>query len=74
MAKNNDDSTNLDISKLSFEEGLKNLEGIVSSVETGNAALEDVILAYERGVKLLEHLRNKLNGAEEKLKILQQKQ
>lgn len=59
------------ISELTFEEGLKMLEELVSKVESGSLALDKAIVSYEKGVKLIDRLRSLLSGAEEKLKILQ---
>lgn len=55
---------------LSFENGLKLLEELVEKVESGGLPLDKAILAYERGVGLIEQLRGQLGGAEEKLKTL----
>ena len=63
-----------DLTTLSFEQGLKLLDELVSSVETGNLPLDKSILVYEKGVKLVQHLRSLLSGAEEKLKVLQNPQ
>ena len=41
-----------DIKKLSFEEALSELEGIVERLERGDIDLEDSISIYERGVVL----------------------
>lgn len=58
------------IEKLSFEDALKLLEELVSSVERGSLPLERSIASYEKGVALVEHLRGVLGRAEEKLKVL----
>ncbi len=55
------------IDKLSFEEALRELEIIVRSLETGEAALENSISAYERGVALKTHCENKLREAQAKI-------
>lgn len=56
---------------LNFEGGLKLLEELVERVESGALALDKAVSAYEKGVKLIEHLRAQLAGAEEKLRVLQ---
>ncbi len=61
------------VTSLSFEQGLALLEELVGSVESGNLALDKSVLSYERGSILVEHLRAKLTGAEEKLRVLQKK-
>lgn len=63
---------NPDLSGLAFEKGLKLLEELVQGVESGNLPLEKSIRAYERGSILMNHLKGLLEGAEQKLKILQQ--
>ncbi len=55
------------IEKLSFEAAMGELEDIVRSLESGKAALEESITAYERGIALKTHCEKKL--AEARLKI-----
>ncbi len=55
------------IESLSFETALKELEEIVRSLETGEAALEESITAYERGTQLKTHCEKKLRDAQEKI-------
>lgn len=55
------------ISELSFEEALKELEGIVRRLETGEASLEQAITDYERGMQLKSLCQQKLESA--KLKV-----
>ena len=59
------------IGELSFENGLKLLEELVGKVESGSLSLDKAVLSYEKGVVLIERLRNLLEGAEKKLKVLQ---
>ena len=64
---------NSDIKKLSFEEALSELEGIVESLERGDIDLEDSISIYERGVVLRAHCESKLEKAKMKVdKIITQ--
>ena len=64
---------NSDIKKLSFEEALSELEGIVESLERGDIDLEDSISIYERGVILKAHCESKLEKAKMKVdKIITQ--
>lgn len=58
------------IEKLAFEDALKLLETLVTSVERGSLSLEQSIASYEKGVALVDHLRGVLGRAEEKLKVL----
>lgn len=55
------------LEKLSFEDALQELEGIVKKLETGEAPLEDSIKSYERGVALKKHCESKLRDAELKI-------
>ena len=52
-----------DIKKMSFEEALIELEGIVENLEKGTNKLDDAIGAYERGTLLKKHCESKLNEA-----------
>jgi exodeoxyribonuclease VII small subunit len=52
-----------DITKLSFEEALEQLEDIVSKLEDGSINLEESIEEYMRGVHLKNHCENKLKEA-----------
>ena len=52
-----------DVSSLSFEAALSELEKLVHKLEDGKANLEDAIGAYERGAKLKQHCENKLKAA-----------
>jgi exodeoxyribonuclease VII small subunit len=55
---------------MSFKEASTELEQIVRSLESGELELEDALACYERGVALLTSLRNRLNGAEQKVRVL----
>ncbi len=55
------------VETLSFEDALGELETIVRNLETGDAALEDSIDAYERGIKLKNHCDKKLRDAQAKI-------
>lgn len=54
--------------KLTFEQAMELLDALVNQVEAGSFPLEESIQAYERGAKLVQHLRQLLSGAEERLK------
>ena len=56
-----------DIAKMSFEEAMKALEGVVRDLESGNVELEKSIALYEQGAKLKAHCEKKLKEAEEKV-------
>jgi len=53
-----------DISQLSFEAALAELERIVAELESGRAELERSIQVYERGAALKAHCEAKLKDAQ----------
>ena len=53
-----------DVSTMSFEDALAELERIVRGLESGQQKLEDAITAYERGAALRRHCESKLAEAE----------
>lgn len=55
------------VENLSFEAAMAELETIVRDLETGKAALEDSIAAYERGAALKKHCEKKLREAQLKI-------
>jgi exodeoxyribonuclease VII small subunit len=59
-----------EVGKLSFEEALAELEGIVKQLEGGQGRLEDAIAAYERGAALRKHCEDKLAEAEAKVQAI----
>ncbi len=48
---------------MSFEDALRELEGIVRRLEEGKTSLEEAIKAYERGAALKVHCEQKLKDA-----------
>ena len=56
-----------EIQKLSFEEGLSELEKIINQLEDGKVTLEESIDIYTRGSQLRVHCESKLNSAKEKI-------
>ena len=65
--------TEEDVSDLSYEEALNELEKVVATLESGSAPLEKAIELYTLGSILKDHCQKKLNSAEEKISILVQK-
>lgn len=53
----------VNVSELSFEAALAELEEIVSKLERGQGTLDDAIDAYERGNALKQHCQKKLDEA-----------
>ena len=62
-----------DISGLSFEDALAELERIVKGLEGGQQKLEDAITAYERGAVLRQHCEAKLAEAEARVQAIVQR-
>lgn len=56
--------TTTDVSALTFEQALKELEGIVARLEQGSVPLEESIAIYERGDALRGHCDRLLKAAE----------
>lgn len=58
--------------KKTFEENLQDLEAIVTKLETGDVALEDAILEFQKGMALSKDLQKTLEDAEKTLvKVMQ---
>ena len=58
-----DAQANADITGLSFEQALGELEKIVAELESGQAPLERSIEMYERGAALKAHCEKRLEAA-----------
>ena len=56
-----------EIETLSFEVALAQLEGIVRSLETGTAPLDESIELYQRGDRLKRHCEARLKAAQARI-------
>lgn len=56
-----------DVSALSFEQAVEELERIVSALERGDVALDKSIEIYERGEALKKHCEALLKAAEDRI-------
>ena len=56
-----------EITELSFEEAVAELERIVEQLERGDVALDKSIEIYERGEALKAHCENLLSAAEKRI-------
>ena len=56
-----------DVSALSFEQAMKELEDIVRRLESGQVKLDEAVSAYERGAALKAHCESKLAEARTKV-------
>ena len=57
----------IDVSSLSFEKAVEELEAIVSALERGDVALDRSIEIYERGEALKKHCEALLSAAENRI-------
>lgn len=55
------------VGEMSFEDALKELEGVVDQLERGDVALDSSIRLYERGAALKARCEDELKRAEEKV-------
>ncbi len=58
------------LENLTFEESLAELDNIVQKLEQGELSLEDSMSLFERGLNLSQLSQEKLQDAEQKIKIL----
>ena len=58
------------IESLSFEDALKELERIVSRLESGDASLDESIQLYERGDKLRQRCAERLDAAQARIEAI----
>lgn len=59
---------------LSYEEAFKELEQIVSQMESGQMPLEDALNAYKKGNMLLEYCQKSLADVEQQIQLLNERQ
>jgi exodeoxyribonuclease VII small subunit len=64
---------NNDISKLTFEQAIKELNAIVGRIEIGEIPLADSIQQYEKGMALIKHCRTILQQAEKRIEKIAEK-
>lgn len=55
----------------SYEAALQELEGLVSSLESGQLPLDQLLTGYQRGAQLLTFCRSKLEAVENQIKVLE---
>ncbi len=58
------------VDEMTFKEASVELEQIVRALESGELELEESLERYARGVELLRALRSRLEGAEQKVRVL----
>lgn len=56
--------------KLSYEEKLRQVEGMITAMEAGGLSLEETLRQYEEGMSLLGEMEKELNEAQQRLTVL----
>ena len=56
-----------EIGKLTFEQAIGQLKGIVDRIEQGEIPLQDSLEQYEKGMALIKHCRDILQTAEKRI-------
>src|SRR5437588_11562739 len=57
-------------SETSFEAAMERLEKIVEEMESGKMLLEDLLVRYDEGMKLVKVCQDRLARAEQKIEII----
>src|SRR5215213_3616615 len=53
-----------------FEQAMDRLEAIVDEMESGKMQLEELIVRYEEGMKLVKTCQERLSSAEQRIEII----
>lgn len=56
---------------LSYEAALRELEQLVSHLESGQLALDQLLVSYQRGAQLLAFCSDRLTAVENQVKVLE---
>jgi exodeoxyribonuclease VII small subunit len=56
---------------LSYEAALRELEQLVAHMESGQLALDQLLVSYQRGAQLLAFCRDRLAAVENQVKVLE---
>ncbi|MDB9915372.1 exodeoxyribonuclease VII small subunit [Alphaproteobacteria bacterium] len=59
------------LEKMTFEDAMDELEGIVNALDKGDVSLDEAIAAYDRGSVLKDHCEKRLNQAKMKVETIQ---
>ena len=54
---------------LRYEQAVKELEKLISDMESGKFSLEETLLAYQRGAALLKHCQGVLAQVEQQVRV-----
>jgi exodeoxyribonuclease VII small subunit len=63
-----------DVGKLTFEQEVKELTGIVGKIEQGDITLGDSLQQYEKGMALIKQCRKILQDAEKRIEKIASEQ
>jgi exodeoxyribonuclease VII small subunit len=63
-----------EVSKLTFEQAIQQLKGIVDRIEQGEIPLQDSLEQYEKGMALIKHCRDILQKAEKRIEKISKKE
>ena len=58
------------MSKETFENNLKELEGIVKALESSDISLDEMLGLFEKGIKLTKSCTSQIENAEQKISVL----
>ena len=61
-----------DLTNVSLEEALKQLDTIMDQMEQGDTSLEESFLLYQRGMSLVKHCSYSIDRVEKQLRILEE--
>ena len=60
--------------EMTFEASMERLEEVLRLLENGNESLDDSLSLYEEGIALIRACNEKLEKAEQKIKVLQMRE
>ncbi len=63
--------TLVDAQPASYEDATAELEQLVQQLESGQMSLDETLKAYQRGASLLRYCREKLQGVEQQIQMLE---
>jgi len=58
------------MSKETFENNLKELEGVVKALESADVSLDEMLELFEKGIKLTKNCTSQIENAEQKITVL----
>jgi exodeoxyribonuclease VII small subunit len=56
---------------LRYEQAVKELENLISDMESGKFSLEETLIAYQRGAALLKHCQGVLAQVEQQVRVFE---